>query len=273
MAPFGSSEILTVVWQAAERHQIAAKLTGAAAGRPRAWLDDAAEARRQTVRYTLWLAVTAVALAGTVVLVVWGATHQGNYYLATLGGPVALGCLLMMMWARKEREQYLGRRPKPPGRRHEGDWFTVPLKEGKGIAAGAIARTEPRANGVVLTYFFAPGGVSAPTPDQLAKLRASDAALVGRLDSRDMKVHGDWPILGPMDGWDRNAWPVPAFGRTDNKTGQCFKVIYDDKLRFVGEDMIDRSELDSLPSSELLEVTNVATALTDLLPLASASLR
>jgi hypothetical protein len=76
MASSADPEILRAVRNAAQRHQVSASLTGVATDRPRAWLDDASEARRQSVRYR--------ASAGTVALVGWGVTHQGNFYLAIL---------------------------------------------------------------------------------------------------------------------------------------------------------------------------------------------
>ena len=45
-----------------------------------------------------------------------------------------------------------------------------------------------------------------------------------------------------------------------------FRVIYDDELRFVGEEIADRTEVDTLPSNELLEAAIVPTVLASLLP-------
>jgi hypothetical protein len=45
------------------------------------------------------------------------------------------------------------------------------------------------------------------------------------------------------------------------KTGQVFRVIYDDDLRFVGEEMADRAEMDTLPSNELLQAVSVPAVL------------
>ena len=209
---------------------------------------------------------TAVALAGTVVLVVWGATHQGNYYLAVLVGVVLLGCLLMTRWVRKERARFLGRRLISVRDQYgEGDWFAVPQSEG--FAPGLIARTEPSKGGVLLCYFFAPLGTAVPTLGQLRELRAGDALLVQRLDG----LAPDWPRLGRAEGWDRGAWPVPAFGRSVRETGRAFLDIYDDDLRFLGEETTSPAELDGLPPSELLTPTGAAADLADLLRKPSGS--
>ena len=266
MAPSGSPEMVMAVRRAAECRQVVAKLTGVAADRRRAWLDDAVEIRRHAVRYAVWLAATAVALAGTVVLVVWGATHQGNYYLAVLVGVVLLGCLLMTRWVRKERARFLGRRLISVRDQYgEGDWFAVPQSEG--FAPGLIARTEPSKGGVLLCYFFAPLGTAVPTLGQLRELRAGDALLVQRLDG----LAPDWPRLGRAEGWDRGAWPVPAFGRSVRETGRAFLDIYDDDLRFLGEETTSPAELDGLPPSELLTPTRAAADLADLLRKPSGS--
>jgi ribosomal protein L40E len=138
----------------------------------------------------------------------------------------------------------------------------VPLPKRVGFAPGLIARTEPRHDGLLLCYFFAPLGTAEPTPSQLDGLRPADAVLVQRLDGLGPK----WPRLGQADGWDRAVWPVPAFGRLVIKTGQAFLDIYDDDLRFVGQETADRAELDGLPRSTLLSSVVAGTTLANLLP-------
>src|SRR5690348_8676061 len=108
----------------------------------------------------------------------------------------------------------------------EGDWFAVPL-QGGGFVAGVIARAMPHKEGVLLGYFFGPRRSEAPALDELSGLSAPDAVLVERFGDLGI-VNGTWPLLGRIDGWDRNAWPTPAFGRFEELTGRAFKVIYDD---------------------------------------------
>lgn len=105
MAILVNPEILTAVEVAAQRHQVSARLTGVAADRPRAWLDEESEARRQSVRYRVSLGATAAASASAAALAVWGMTHQGNFYLAVVVGFVALGGSLITRRARKARER------------------------------------------------------------------------------------------------------------------------------------------------------------------------
>ncbi len=250
----GSPELLITARQAAQSHGVPAALTGVAAERPRAWLDDADESRRQGVLFAGLLAGSVLALAATVPLLWWGRSDSiphnlGNYYPAGFaGGLAAIGLIgAVVVWAKRRR--LLRPRPIPVTDRYgEGDWFAVPLPKGAGFAPGLIARTEPRPRGLLLCYFFAPIGTAEPTLGQLRGLRAADAVLVQRLDGLAPK----WPRLGRADGWDRGVWPVPAFGRFTKKTGQPYLDVYDDDLRFLGQEPTDHAEPNGLPPSELL---------------------
>jgi len=161
-----------------------------------------------------------------------------------------------------KRQRFLGRRRIPAADRYgEGGWFAVPLPKDAGFVPGLIARTEPRPDGLLLCYFFAPTGTAELTLGQLRELTAADARLVQRLDGLAPK----WPLLGRAEAWDRSAWPVPAFGRLDKKTGQSVRDIYDDDLRFVSEEIADWEELDGLPPTELLSPYGAAERLAGLL--------
>jgi len=265
----GRPEILTALRQAAAAHQVPAKLTGIGTERPRAWQDAASEARRKGAWSAAWLAVAVIALAAVVPLFWFARTHSHghhpvNFYPAAFAAGVAVIGLLAARAAWRRRQQFLGQRPVPQQDRYgEGDWFAVPLLPGRtDFALGLIARAEPRQGGIVLCYFFPPRGSAEPALAQLRELHAADAVLVQKLDGLERK----WPRLGRAPGWDRDAWPLPAFGRSGKKTGQVSRVIYDDDLRFVGEEMADRTEVDTLPSNELLQAASVPTVLARLLP-------
>jgi len=263
----GSPEILMAVRRAAARHQVPARLTGVGAERPRAWRDDADEARRQGALFVVWLVVTVLALAAVVPLFWWGrshasAHHLGNQYPAVFAAGLAVVGLFAAQAAWDKRQRFLGRRRIPAADRYgEGGWFAVPLPKGGGFVPGLIARTEPRPDGLLLCYFFAPTGTAELTLGQLRELTAADARLVQRLDGLAPK----WPLLGRAEAWDRSAWPVPAFGRLDKKTGQSVRDIYDDDLRFVSEEIADWEELDGLPPTELLSPYGAAERLAGLL--------
>lgn len=97
-------------------------------------------------------------------------------------------------------------------------------------------------------------------------MAASDAALVEAFGDLGL-VNETWPLLGRLEGWDRRAWPTPAFGRFEELTGRAFRAIYDDTNpnRLVREEQIDPSELVGLPKDGLLGAEAVERLLTRLL--------
>jgi Immunity protein 26 len=147
----------------------------------------------------------------------------------------------------------------------EGDWFAVPLREG-GFAVGVIARATPCRRGVLLGYFFGPKRESVPALEELNGLSAANAVLVERFGHLGL-VHGTWPLLGCIDGWDRSAWPMPAFGRLEEFTGRALKVIYDDNHpnKFVRTEQVPPEMLAYLPKDGLSGAGAVEIVLTGLL--------
>ena len=154
---------------------------------------------------------------------------------------------------------------KPMCTYNEGDWFAVPLRDG-GFASGIIARAMPQKEGIVLGYFFGPRHKEVPGLDEFADLSASEALLVERFGDLGI-INGTWPLLGRVDGWDRTAWPTPAFGRFEELTGRALRVIYDDADpgRLVREHQIDTGELAGLPRDGLSGAGAVETVLARLL--------
>jgi Immunity protein 26 len=123
----------------------------------------------------------------------------------------------------------------------EGDWFAVPIRSG-GFAIGVIARANP--GGVLLGYFFGPKRAALPKIEELARLTAADAVLVGKFGHLGIKQNR-WPIVGRFDTWDRREWPMPALVRYEELTGRTFRVIYDDDdpNRFVREERLTPDEV------------------------------
>ena len=108
----------------------------------------------------------------------------------------------------------------------EGDVFAVPLREG-GYAVGVVARKDT--GGILFGYFFGPRRESVPTLEDVQGLSPNEAVLVeifGHLGLRDRT----WPILGAMKPWNREAWPIPEFCRTQSLTGRTWRVTYGDDL-------------------------------------------
>ncbi len=114
---------------------------------------------------------------------------------------------------------------------------------------------------------MARGFSEAPALDELSGLSAPGAVLVDRFGDLGI-VNGTWPLLGHIDGWDRSAWPTPAFGRLEELTGRAFKVIYDDANpnRLVREEQVDPSELTGMPRDGLSGAGAVEMILDGLLP-------
>lgn len=107
----------------------------------------------------------------------------------------------------------------------EGDWFAVPLPSG-GFATGVVARTA-RQGKVLLGYFFGP---RLPEPGALEDVKeqaAERAVLVARFGDLSL-VQGEWPLLGRLQDWSRDEWPMPAFVNRDSLSGVAWRVEYAD---------------------------------------------
>lgn len=90
----------------------------------------------------------------------------------------------------------------------EGEWYAIPL-EGGGFSRGLVARTSSTGE-FFLGYFFGPLIEDLPTLDSATGLRAQDALLVGLVNCSGEQP---WHLLGQLPAWDRQKWPIPAFGR------------------------------------------------------------
>jgi len=145
----------------------------------------------------------------------------------------------------------------------EGTWFAVPLREG-GFGVGVVARAN--AGGVLLGYFFGPKLAEVPRLDELAGLRAEDAALVAMFGHLGLK-RGEWPVLGRLDGWDRQEWPMPVFVRYEELSGRSFKVFYDDDNpnKVIREEQVPPGEAEQGPKDGLMGAGFAEKALTALL--------
>lgn len=114
---------------------------------------------------------------------------------------------------------------------HEGDWFGVPLPSGK-YAVGLAARVSAR--GYILGYFFGPALKHLPSLDDLALRKAEDAVYLCRFSDLGLKEHG-WPVIGHQNPWQRELWPMPAFGFVLAEIGlACIRYYaHDDPSSFV----------------------------------------
>jgi len=160
----------------------------------------------------------------------------------------------------------------------EGQFFLLPIDRGL-YAVGLVARV-PRRGGVLLGYFFGPRRSHAPDADWLNARRPEQAALACRF--RDTALNfGEWQLLGSLPGFERSAWPVPAFHRFDgsvthvpgNDAVQNWRVEYSDDnlilpIREMPAQGDDLKLADDLALDPGLLSTEVAMRVTDMVPTA-----
>ena len=93
----------------------------------------------------------------------------------------------------------------------EGDWIAVPLEQG-GYCVGVIARCDRK--GAILGYFFGPRIFEIPDISELSNFKASEAILIRDFGDLGLLDYG-WPVIGKLDDWNSEQWPVPDFGYID----------------------------------------------------------
>lgn len=144
----------------------------------------------------------------------------------------------------------------------DGTWFAVPLRT-SGYGLGLVARHDGR--GGVIGYFFNAHHDKVPLLASVSGTRPADAMLVLRFGDLGL-IDNEWPILGELDGWRPEEWPMPVFGRRD-MSGRAYRVIYsaDNLGGPVREEQITDDECNKLPSDGLDGAGSVELVLTELL--------
>ena len=93
----------------------------------------------------------------------------------------------------------------------EGDWFAIPLGDGR-FAAGIVTHGTRKA---IFGSFFGPARSAIPQLEDLAALRPADALWSGRFSDRAI-VQQRWPVIGAQPGFVRTecdaAQPAPPAG-------------------------------------------------------------
>ena len=145
----------------------------------------------------------------------------------------------------------------------EGDWFAVPLRNGD-FAVGLIARAN--SGGVLLGYFFGPPRPEVPALASIGGLKPVDAVLIRKFGHLGI-VQGKWPLLGSVDGWNRQQWPTPVFVRYEELTGRSFRVFYDDNdpNKVLREERVPPGEAEQAPKDGLMGAGFAEAALSRLL--------
>jgi hypothetical protein len=60
-------------------------------------------------------------------------------------------------------------------------------------------------------------------------------------------MSGRWKIIPKLEGWDRNAWPIPKFGRVDLIDHEAWRVTLNEKLDTEFEERVSINEILTLP--------------------------
>jgi hypothetical protein len=144
----------------------------------------------------------------------------------------------------------------------EGDLFGVPLTTG-GFAAGLVARRDSA--GLTFGYFFGPRRNSMPSIGEFGELSAAAAVYV-RIFGHYPLIAGVWPLIGRMENWHRDEFPLPAFCRSPPKGHEqdgCLLVWHDDSnfLYPVRRARVTREECERFPADGVCGYATVAEEL------------
>src|SRR5579871_2681385 len=147
----------------------------------------------------------------------------------------------------------------------EGDWFAVPLQDGD-WALGLAARVPNRSHGV-FGYFFGPRHEHIPTEQATWGLTPADAIFAGIFSDLRL-LNGKWPLVFRPQQWNREEWPLPAFGRIEADRGRGVRTEYDEKDlgTVVRAEYVSIQEAQRLPKDADHGYVSVQILLTRLLP-------
>lgn len=130
----------------------------------------------------------------------------------------------------------------------EGTVFAVPLRTG-GFGRGLVCRLDGK--GIIYGVFFGPK--CNKIEDFKNALSIPEAGIVLERTFGDLGIiKGEWPILGMLDSWKRENWPVPIFARIDEKAAKAWAAKYDQNtLKFIDDKRIPIEDARKLPSEAL----------------------
>jgi hypothetical protein len=118
----------------------------------------------------------------------------------------------------------------------------------------------------LLGYFFGPKYARLPTLADAAGLSPDRAAFVAKFGDLALK-RGTWTVLGTLNSWDRQAWPIPVFVRYEELSGRTFRVVYadDNPNRVIREELVAAGDSVIGPPDALLGAGYVEKVLTSTL--------
>lgn len=154
----------------------------------------------------------------------------------------------------------MGRRKLPY---EEGDWIAVPLRQDKGYALGLLIAHDK--GGGLIVNFYGERFLSKPSARDAGGIDAS--AVMKAIRCGDLGLtRGEWSIIGSLENFSPEHWPLPKFGRIDI-SNRAFRVSYgrEDLMRPISEELISKAEMEVLPEDGLYGAGAVERLLTHLL--------
>jgi hypothetical protein len=111
-----------------------------------------------------------------------------------------------------------------------------------------LARTT--GSGPAFGYFFGPRRDLIPNSGDVGTIEPDSAIFVAMFGDLGL-LEGTWPVIGLQSGWDRDRWPLPAFGRVDEAANKAWKVTNSDDLCVVAEQPWPVEDARQLPKDGL----------------------
>jgi hypothetical protein len=118
----------------------------------------------------------------------------------------------------------------------EGTVFVLPLRKG-GFARGVVARMDGK--GGILGYFYGPKYQSIGEANQIKDISPLNTIFRGIFGDPGL-INGEWTIIGQIENWNREKWPMPLFIRTDELSKKAWLSEYDENtFKCVSETKVD----------------------------------
>ena len=95
-----------------------------------------------------------------------------------------------------------------------------------GYCIGVVARASGQGN--LLGYFYDTRYATVPTQKEWPQFDPQKAFLKLRLSDEGL-LRGVWPVLGVVEGWKKEEWPVPYYIRRNTFKGESFTETFFDK--------------------------------------------
>ena len=92
-----------------------------------------------------------------------------------------------------------------------------------GYCVGVVARASGQGN--LLGYFYDTRYATVPAQNEWPQFDPQKAFLKLRMSDEDL-LRGVWPILGIVEDWKKEEWPVPYYIRRNTFQGKSFTETF-----------------------------------------------